>query len=289
MPHTIAMTYPQVSDARDAGAGWKARLSLGYRHANGRTVLYHNQHDGPLRVQKALYPEGDAVSHALIVHPPGGVAGGDALAIDLALGRESQVLTTTPGATKWYRSNGASASQRVAIAVGEGGAIEWLPQETIVFNGAMASLETTVTLAEGACFLGWEILCLGRAAAGEKFESGKVYLRTTICEDAKPIWIEQSRLLGGGRALHSPAGLDGATVSGVMLATGVVSDEVLSRCRDVSATAPGTGITRLPELLVARYVGHSSERARAYFVALWRELRPVLLGRGVTLPRIWST
>ena len=131
-----------------------------------RTVLRDNRHCGPLRVQKALYPEGEGVCQAIVLHPPSGIAGGDHLLISATVGAGAHAQLTTPGAGKWYRSGGPEASQRLELTVEEGAALEWLPQETIVFDGARARMETRVRLAADSRFIGWDILCLGRAAAG---------------------------------------------------------------------------------------------------------------------------
>jgi urease accessory protein len=156
--------------AEPLAASWKAELSLGFERMDGRTVLARRRHDGPLVVQKALYPEGGDVCHAIVVHPPAGVAGGDELVLDVQTGKAAFAQLTTPGAGKWYRSAGPWASQKLAFDVE--GALEWLPLETIVYDGALADLSTEVRLAGDARYLGWEILCLGRTGAGERFTRG---------------------------------------------------------------------------------------------------------------------
>ena len=148
-------------------APWKADLSLGFRYENDRTVLAEKCFSGPLVVQKPLYPEGDDVCHAIVVHPPAGIVGGDQLSVRVRAAPQSAVLMTTPGAGKWYRSAGPWASQKLCFDVG--GSLEWLPQETIVFDGALADIACEVNLGADASYIGWEILCLGRAGSGERF------------------------------------------------------------------------------------------------------------------------
>lgn len=274
-----------------ATARWEASLALSYARREGRTVLARRGHRGPLRVQRDLYPEGGQTCHNIVVHPPGGIAGGDALGFDVTLDAESAALLTTPGAAKWYRSEGPWASQALSFEVGPGAVLEWLPQETIVYDGVLADMATTVKLDNGAIYLGWEVLCLGRAAAGERFTAGRVRQRTEIWQGGKRLWVECARLEGADPLLDSPIGLLGHSVSATMIAAGRdVSAEVLAECRRVQASEGArAGVTRLPRLVVARYLGDSGENARRYFTLLWAVLRPVLKGCEAISPRIWAT
>ena len=289
-PHS-ARCETNVLKSQPADSGWLARLRLDYIFSAGRTCLSRKTHTGPLAVQKSLYPEGQAVCHTLILHPPGGIVGNDALDIGVKLSAQSQALITTPGAAKWYRYTGAAATQRLAVSVDAGAMLEWLPQETIMFNGAIAKLHAAIDLAEGGNYLGWDILCLGRIAAGEKFDAGELRRTTDISIAGELLWSDRCRLGGGSALLESPVALAGAPVSGIMIAAGKnIPAELLARCRTVTVEAPArAGISAMPNILVARYVGHSCERARRYFTALWLELRPFLAGRAAVLPRIWNT
>jgi urease accessory protein len=269
--------------AEPVAQSWKAELRLGFEARAGRSVLAERRHDGPLVVQKPLYPEGDAVCHAIVVHPPAGVAGGDELALEVRAGAGAHALLTTPGAGKWYRSAGPWAAQRLRFDVA--GALEWLPQETIVFDGARARLETEVRLEGEASYLGWEILCLGRTGSGETFDSGEVRLGTRIYRDGKLLWLERGRLDGGGALLSSPAGLQGKPVCATLVASHDFPTIDLAACRQIESLS----VTQLPGVLVARYLGHSTEQAKRLLVRLWTILRPALFGRDAAPPRIWST
>lgn len=277
-------------------AEWQARLSLGFERrvhlGEHRSVLARREHFGPLRIQKSLHPEGPEVCHAILLHPPAGIAGGDELDIRADVDAHAHALLTTPGATKWYRSSGSWATQKVSLDVAANATLEWLPQETIVFDSARARMQTLVSLASDATFIGWEVLCLGRRASGERFERGTLQLSTRIEYEGKPLWIERGQLHGGSPLLDSAAGLNGYSVCATLLAAGHdIDSSLLARCREIHAQETETqhGITALPKLLVARYLGHSSEAARAWFVDLWRILRPALAGREATPPRIWNT
>lgn len=267
--------------AEPVAQSWKAELALGFERREGRTVLAARRHHGPLVVQKPLYPEGEEVCHAIVVHPPAGMAGGDELELRAGTGAGAHALLTTPGAGKWYRSAGPWAAQRLRFEVA--GALEWLPQETIVFCGARARLDTEVRLAADARYLGWEILCLGRTGAGEKFERGELRLSMRVYRDGRLLWLERGRIDGGGALLDSPAGLQGKPVCATLVAAGDGFD--LAACRAID----GIAVTRLPGVLVARYLGDSSEQAKRLFTQLWTVLRPALFGREALEPRIWRT
>lgn len=272
--------------------GWRAGLALQFTRRASATLLTQRRHHGPLRVQKALYPEGEAVCHAILLHPPAGIAGGDELEISVVVEPQAHALLTTPGAGKWYRSAGPRAWQALNFDVGAGAALEWLPQETIFFSGCHAMMNNRISLAEGARYLGWEVWCLGRAASGERFDHGELRVITDICMAGETLWREQGSLSGGSALLYSQAGLAGRSVCGTLLAAGgVIKLELLAACRAVVSQENDAlcGITVLPQLLVARYLGHSSEAARAWFIELWRLLRPELLGCEAQTPRIWST
>jgi urease accessory protein len=278
--------------AEPLSSTWHAHLSLGFQRREAATILARREHVGPLRIQKALYPEGEAVCHAIVLHPPSGIVGGDELEIDVTVGPGAHALLTTPGAGKWYRSAGAWANQSLGFTVEVQGVLEWLPQETIVFDAARAAMRSSIELADDARFIGMEVLCLGRRASGERFTEGAVRLDTRVRRAGRPVWLERGLLEGGSGLLDASAGLAGFSVSGTFLAVAPgIEPGLLAACRDIPVHEAGVrhGITALPEILVARYLGHSSEAARQWFVALWQALRPALIGREAQLPRIWNT
>ncbi len=273
-----------------AHSGWRARLALGFGRRGARTLLERRVQEGPLVVQKPLYPEGEKVCHAIVVHPPGGIAGGDELDIALDAGEGAHGLLTTPGAAKWYRTAGPLARQRVAIDVARGAALEWLPQDTIVFDGALARLSTQVRLAREARFLGWEILCLGRTGSGERLARGSCRIETEIVIDGRLAWRERGCIDGGGALLEVSAGLAGKPVFGTLYASFPgIGPAQLAECREARSEEGETGVTLVPGVLLARYLGDSGESARRYFAAVWRALRPALAGREASEPRIWRT
>ncbi len=278
--------------AAPLAATWHARLALDFERRQHATRLVRREHAGPLRVQKALYPEGEAVCHVIVLHPPSGIAGGDTLDIDVKVGAGAHALLTTPGAGKWYRSAGAWAKQRLNLRVADGATLEWLPQETLIFDAARADMQSRIELEPGARFIGLDIVCLGRRASQENFTRGALHLDTRVSRGGQPVWLERGRIEGGSALLHAPAGLAGYSVSGTLLAAAPgITPALLSACRALPLVESGaqSGLTLLPDLLLARYLGHSSEATRHWFFALWQLLRPALLGRAAQMPRIWST
>jgi urease accessory protein len=291
MTYAASSRYdPAMLPDSNGQVGWRAELALEYARRGARTVLAARRHDGPLVVQKPLYPEGDAVCHTIVVHPPGGIAGGDELRLNARLDVNAHALLTTPGAGKWYRSVGSGARQSIQFDVSGGACLEWLPQENIIFNGASAELRTAVRLSGDASFIGWEICCFGRTGSGETFASGSFRGRTFIERDNRPLWLENGRLEGGGAALQSPVVLAGHPVAGTLLAA---SDKLgahgLAACREIRPLNGDGAVTLLPGLLIGRYLGASSEAAKNYFIELWHILRPVVAGRDAIDPRIWRT
>ncbi len=282
------MSSPAPRTVEPEGTGWAARLEFDLQRRGMRTALAHRKQRGPLAVQRPFYPEGE-VCHLYLLHPPGGVVGGDRLEIAGEVQAGAAAVITTPGATKFYRSGGADASQRQLLTVRGGGSLEWFPQENIFFPGARAALETQVNLESGARFMGWEIQCLGRPANEETFQYGSLSLQLQIYRGGTPVLLERLRLRDG-EGLAGAASLRGFPVTASFLAAGVAlesRDRVRELLGDIHTGA--AGVTLLDDLLVLRYLGGSTEAARRLFVKVWTLLRPALLNRPACPPRIWST
>lgn len=286
------MPQAEAAGMRPAEApGWHAGLDLGFAVRAPGTVLIRNRHHGPLLVQKPLYPEGADTCHVAVLHPPGGVAAGDRLHIAAALDAGARVLLTTPGATKWYRSPGAVAHQDVRFVVAADGILEWLPREGILFDGSNISTRLEVTLAPHAAYVGWDIMSFGRRASGERWASGRLRMHSAIRRAGRLLWSETADLDASGGFAASGVGLAGFTVCGTLAVAGYeIEDALLGACRGVRPAAAGarTGITRMPSVLIARYLGDSTEEAFDWFTGLWTLLRPVLTARAACAPRVWA-
>ncbi|WMJ00581.1 urease accessory protein UreD [Pseudomonas chlororaphis subsp. aurantiaca] len=266
---------------------WHAELELGYARFGDSTRPVQRRHKGPLRVQKHLYAEGPEVCQHIIVHPPGGIAGGDRLQIRASVDRDAWAQLTSPGAAKWYRAAGP-AYQTLELNVAAGATLEWLPQESIVFSAAQAELSTRIELQGNARLFYWDLVALGRPASNERFDLGHFQSHLDIRRDGQLLWHERQRIVGGDGLLDSPIGLDGQPVFATLLATGEIDSQLLERCRALPHAVRGD-LTQLPGLLVARCLASEALLARAWLIDLWRLLRPALLGREALPPRIWST
>ena len=279
--------------AARASLGWEASLALEFSARATRSVLTHRAHHGPLRVQKPFYPETDGTCHIYLLHPPGGVVGGDALQIDLTLHLGAQALLTTPAATKFYRSNERYAAQTLRAQVADGASLEWLPQETIVFDGAWARNRTRVELARDARFIGWEIVCLGSTVKHETFARGAWQQRLEIWREGTPLFIDRSDVHGNAAVLTQAWGWSGYSVSGMLAcAAADVPRELVQTLRASCAELQRDGAfaaTQLRGVLVCRYLGHHAQYARACLQRAWEIMRPAALGKAAQVPRIWNT
>lgn len=278
---------------------WFARLQLGFEAdaSTGRTILQHRRHEGPVRVQKMLWPEKTGVCHAIIVHPPAGIAGGDHLSFDMKVGPNAHGLVTTPGAGKWYKTNLKQAYQHIDIRVEEQGIFEWLPQETMLFDGANAHASTTIQLDQTASFIGWDMLVIGRQARSEQFEQGGYRSRFLLYRGSKLLVADQLKFVGQDRWLKSCLGMNGHAVMGSFWAVppekyraSFYLDEHLDLIRELimRMDVPVT-LTLLDDVVTARYLGDDVRQCHDAFAAIRARLRRYWFGLDEEFPRIWRT
>ena len=289
---------------------WVAHLALRFAHhlvahqqdaqqedtsLASRSFLAFKQHRGPLVLQKSLHPEGPSVCHGVVVHPPGGVAGGDALTLEATLEPQAHALLTTPGAGKWYKANGQQASQHLAFTLATDACLEWFPQENILFDGAQVDFSARIDLEEGARYAGWDIVCFGRQAQQERWQTGHMHQNLAIYRQGRLLWKELGRLTPQHPLMKSIVGLGGNVVNAsFVVVAGKMPPAILEACRAVVPELAldlqaSYAVTALPEVFSARYVGQSAQSARQYFEQLWQVLRPWYAGRAMVRPRIWNT
>jgi urease accessory protein len=274
----------------EAPKDWHGSLRLVFANRHGATQLIQNVGQAPFKVQRPFYPEGDEVCHCVIMHTAGGIVGGDRLTLNLRLGPTSQALITTSAASKIYRTNGREAQQDIQIKVAKGACLEWLPQETIVFNQALYRQSMRINLAIGAHWLGWEITRFGRSARGERFTQGQWRSQTEVWQEDRPIWLDRQWLPGREEVWTSPHGLANCPVVGSFAWIGQsVEPDLINQIRDLWTGKTGEiGVSRLSIGLVCRYRGRSSMEARQWFIAVLEVIRQVGFDRSLCLPRVWQ-
>ncbi len=287
--------------------GWHGTLDLRYRldaprraadgapAAPARTVV-HDRHDGPLRVLASLYPEGPGVCHNVLVHPPGGIVGGDELHLTATLDAGAHALLTTPGATRFYRSAGAAAAQTLVARLAAGARLEWLPLETIAYSGCIAASRLRFELAPGAEAIGRDVLALGLPASGQPFARG----RCTQTIELAGSWLEHGSVDAlDRRLLDSPLGLAGRSVAATLwfCAGSALAAErrerLLEAAREVANAHPlrdSAGATSpQPDTVLLRVLAHRVEPALDLLDAVWRAWRRQAWSLAACAPRVWRT
>ncbi len=272
---------------------WHGKLNLVYASCQNSTQLIYNHHQAPFKVQRPFYPEGQEICHTVILHTAGGIVGGDRLTSDIHLQPHSQALITTAAASKIYRSHGLLAKQTVNIEVDDHANLEYLPQETILFNGAIYRQDLRVELAPGASYLGWEIIRFGRSARGEKFLAGEMRSHTEIWQNNMPLWIDRQIVPGNEEVFYSPHGLGGKPVIATLVFLGFpIESEIIKQARLLITEPLFSGVTKLEHGLLCRYRGHSTSSARKWFINIWQMLRTKCLNHDIIpsnhIPRVWQ-
>jgi urease accessory protein len=269
--------------------GWQGNLDLTFDYDGNTTRLVQERMQAPLKVQRAFYPEGRQICHVVMLHTAGGVVGGDRLSTCLTLHPHAQVLVTTAAASKLYRSNGLEAGQTIEVNLAAGSSLEWLPQETIVFNEAQYRQSLRINLAPGASWIGWEINRFGRTARNEQFLAGIWRSHTEVWQTGQPLWIDRQWLPGNQETFYSIHGLAGCAIVGSLAYLGQpVPSELVSKARQLWMGTGDMGVTRLPLGMLCRYRGHSSTEVRRWFTAVWSLIRQQTLQREAYPCRVWQ-
>lgn len=273
-----------------APSRWQAKLDLDFSHRQDKTVISHRQHVGPLVIQKPFYPEQETC-HVYLIHPPGGVVGGDRIELNVNVHEHAHALITTPAANKFYRSAGPWADVVQRFHVADDAMFEWLPQENILFDKANINLQTRIELGKQSRLLAWEMQCLGRPASQETFANGQLKQNIELWQDNKPLLIERSLIDGHSEMMSAQWGLAGFSV----LATFILFPASTAELEEVRkiANRPAEDIrfssSLIGEVLVCRGLAQQAEPLRALFVDIWQKLRPPVLNKTAVIPRIWNT
>lgn len=273
---------------------WHASLRLDYAQEGGRSVARF-AHQGPLRILQSLYPEGDAVCHNVLVHPPGGLVGGDVLDLSLTLAPGSHGLVTTPGASRFYRSDGDIAVQSVRVRAETGARLEWLPLEALYYSGCIAENRLELDLAPGAEALGWDVAALGLPQAGQPFTAGRVQQHLQL----HGAWLERGLIdAADSRLLDGPLGLAGRRcLVTLFFATGEAlgrqrREQALALAREVIEAHPlaasAAATSPDPRVVVVRVLAPLVEPAIELLKAVRSAWRPGLWQLPALQPRGWA-
>jgi urease accessory protein len=274
---------------------WLGHLHLHYQHQDGRTTAL-DRHHGPLRVLQRLYPEGPAICHHVLVHPPGGLVSGDVLEVHAELQAGSHALITTPGATRFYRSKGEPARQQVRLQLQADTRLEWLPLETIAYRGCDGHNQLRCELAPGAEMMGWDLLALGLPATGEAWDKGCYHQHLEL----PGVWLERARIdAQDTRLLHSPLGWAGHRVLATLWFAageplgGARRESLLDSARAQLDTQPAglpAGVTAPNEqVVVLRVLAPRVEAAMALLQGVWAAWRQAAWALPACPPRVWRT
>ncbi|MBM3409911.1 MAG: urease accessory protein [Betaproteobacteria bacterium] len=285
-----------AGDVASASSGWHARLDLAFAERGNATIPVVRSHRGPLRVQKGFTPEGPGLWHQVVVHPPGGIASGDQLAMAIDAREGARALMTSPGAAKWYRANAEAVDRRawqsISLSVADRASLEWLPLETIVFDGAVADWRTRIDLQGSGSVIAADLVCLGRPASDLRFASGEIRSQLEITHDGRLIFFEQAHIEGDSPILSAQAGLAGLPAFATMVIASNTGGHsvIIERIRALHEQLPGDwAVSALPGLVVLRWRGPGAEAGWRVLRAAWAACRPIVIGREACPPRIWAT
>jgi urease accessory protein len=279
----------QSTSRVDQPPGWSANLSLQFAVKGSRTIIAGKSFQGPLAVQKPFYPEGDTC-HVYVLHPPGGVVGGDQLAIDLTLQKNSHALVTTPAANKFYRSDKRSSHLQQSLSLQAGAMLEWLPQESICFDQCNTRLNTHIELARNSRLIAWDLICLGRPASGEAFAQGSIRQTLEIKQQGRILLNDRLLIEGASPMLREPWGFHGYGVIGYLVATPATAF-IRDKVREIAGLEKSVRLTTtlIDRLLICRVLADRAELARRKLIEVWQRVRPEIMAKEAIQPRIWHT
>jgi urease accessory protein len=287
------------SSIKPARSGWRGALELSFQAEGPRTRLASQRHIGPLLVQRPFYPEpplpaaAGAASepcHVYVIHPPGGVVGGDELSLEVSIEPRAHALITTPAAGKFYRSGHGQVARLTQRHWVRGGVLEWLPQENIFYPDSRVRLATQVHLTVGARFMGWEISCLGLPAQAQLLGEGIAHQALELWLEETPLLIERLHL--NEASLQASWGLAGRTSLGSWLAypaTAQLLEQARATLAAINCTDVEVACTLFEGVLCCRATALRADQLKRVFIHLWGSLRMAVLGRGPSAPRIWAT
>ena len=302
-PSVLTKEGSAETSQQTKASAWSAELFLQFGKTARGSVLQRAEHQGPLYVQKAFYPEGPDLAQVYLLHPPGGMVSGDRLQINVDCHTDSHALLTTPGAGRVYRARPDRSLQHQTntLNLSAGSSVEWLPMETILYPDACTRLDTHVNLSDDAQFIGWEVTSLGMPNQNLPFDTGTLSQTLQITRNDRILLRERLQIDDHSRGiLQGRAGLRGNPVTGLMVAgpftqgdtqsAETVTDTLIRQLRQLASECDALASVSLTgEFMTIRYLGGRTDQAMNLFIRCWHEIRPQLLGREACEPRIWAT
>ncbi|ADV33909.1 urease accessory protein ureD [Candidatus Blochmanniella vafra str. BVAF] len=272
--------------------GWLGKLELSFSLKKRRSVLVKNSHLGPFMVQKSFYPEDDEMTpHVYLLHPPGGMVGGDQLRLLVNLEPGSRALLTTPSFSKFYRTNGKVAYQENFFRIKSNAVLEWIPQGNIFLPKSKARIHTTFQLDKGACMISFEILCFGSTnIIGVHEIPKKIDVSLYICKFGC-VGLRDRLRVSDQQENCVNTQLGGFKISAFLFAIPanlMMLKQVQQLVRSIVDEQIG-GATLLNTLLIVRLLGNDSHKLRKLLFRIWSIIRPVIIGKKAVIPRVWFT
>jgi urease accessory protein len=283
---------PPSQSAKTFANQWKGTVMLHYDRVGDKTRLAKVWHQAPLKVQRPFYPETPGICHTILIHTAGGMVGGDRLIYDLTLAPHTHAVVTTAAASKIYCAQDKTTEQVIEIDIAEQAYLEWLPQETIVFNQAKFNQTLKVNLGPKATWLGWDIYRFGRTARGERFVEGDWRSHTEVWRAGVPLWIDRQWLPASQKMIDHPHGLNQCPVVGTLAWMGQEVDrDFVGQLRELWTNLGlegEIGVTRVQQGVICRYRGQSTFEVRQWFTQVWNHVRSYALGQPACPVRVWQ-
>lgn len=258
--------------------------------SKGNSRLADLYQGDPVRVLFPTPPRGEIPS-AVFVTTSGGLVGGDRLDLAVTAEAGAEAQATAQAAEKVYRSNGPDCRIDVSLDAAPGAWLEWLPQETILFQGGRLVRHTRAELAPTARLLAGEMLVLGRGAMGESVRTGLVRDKWEVRRNGRLVWADSLCLEGAiDELVGHPAGLGGATALATTIYAADDAGDHLDLARALLSDPPEgvrAGATVVNGLLLARFLSADAYAMRESFGRFWAGFRHSVAGLPAALPRLW--
>lgn len=274
---------PTSRHALERGDG---RAEIGLVAAPGGARIAHLHQKTPLRVLCPHAEPGDLFTAALVT-TSGGLAGGDRLVVDVELGSGARAVVASQAAEKVYRSTGDDTKFDVALKIERDAWLEWLPQETILFDGARLRRRLRVEIVSGGRWLACNSFVLGRRARGEVFTHGLFHDRWDVFVDGRLVWADAFRL-DDPKIVDHPAGLAGAAAVGTVVYVGPEAEAATALMREAAETLPKAGATKIGGLALLRILEADPALLRKTLAQVIGRLRSEIAGLPALVPRLWQ-